>query len=95
MATYGLWKSIRHYMVAGQDPGYTAPTADELASIAFANAWYAPAVIAQNINGEWVPQTWVRKTFTKSLTPDQPQKYMDVRAGVAPWPTHLGGPLKY
>ncbi|WP_137875461.1 hypothetical protein [Rhodococcus sp. Q] len=95
MATYGLWQSVKHFMVSNNPPCYESDSIGELDSIGRNKGWYspAPAVIAQrNATDSWVPESWVRKTHLVNLTPDQPIKYQQVREGLRPWPNHLGEP---
>lgn len=94
MAKYGLWETIRHYMVSGSSPSHESDSIDELYDIGRSKGWYPPgsAVIAKDYNGKWVAESWVHKKRLKDLPLNQPAKYLGVREGQASWPNHLDGP---
>ena len=93
MANFALWKSAKHYMMGELPPVLESRTVDELESHALERGWYAPApaLIARNHVGSWVPMTWVRRSGLVDLKPNQPIEYQEVREGKRPWPHHLGG----
>ncbi|MFH5210063.1 hypothetical protein ACHIPZ_17915 [Antrihabitans sp. NCIMB 15449] len=94
MAKYGLWQSVKHYMLSDLRPVLESDSVTDLENFALERGWYAPApaVIARNDMGTWIPSIWVRKSGLVDLKPDQPIKYVEVREGKRPWPNHLGEP---
>lgn len=92
MATYAVWKSIKHYMVASCEPAKVSHSDSELDSWARDNGWYQPRAVVCRLTDkdEWWPVDWVMKSQAQPLPEDQPVKYFNVRHRGATWPTILG-----